>query len=74
MDSFRRRPAPSSERTLSLLRSLDLLPGGMTLQKVLKPGGMTLQKLRSGPRAGGGMCLQMPWRHDPAKISLQVAA
>ena len=22
----------------------------------------------------GGMWLQMPWRHDPAKISLQVAA
>jgi hypothetical protein len=58
-------------------RSLDPLPGGMTLQKGPKPGGMTLQKLgqplvlvaASVCKCGGGMTLQKSafrWRHEAA--------
>jgi hypothetical protein len=50
-----------------------------------KPGGMTLQKPAAGwrhlaakPRSplllGGGMVLQINWRHGPAKTTRQVAA
>jgi hypothetical protein len=35
---------------------------------------MTLQKSDHDPLAGGRMSLQNGWLHDPAKISLQVAA
>jgi hypothetical protein len=34
---------------------------------------MTLQKSDHNPLAGGPICLQMGWPHDPAKITLTVA-
>src|SRR6266498_5961696 len=64
-----------SSRTEALLKGSHLRPTRLAAspcKNLFAVGGMTLQKsqtTRHVPLAGGGMTLQIGWRHDPAKIT-----
>src|SRR5712691_12623081 len=72
MISSRRRPAPSVDRKPSHFTGRPTRLAASPCKNLFAVGGMTLQKsqaTRHVPLAGGGMTLQIGWRHDPAKIT-----
>jgi hypothetical protein len=72
MISSRRRPAPSVDRKPSHFTGRPTRLAASPCKNLFAVGGMTLQKTRTTrhvPLAGGGMTLQIGWRHDLAKIT-----
>src|SRR5947209_10213700 len=72
MIASRLRPAPSVDRKHSHFTGRPTRLAASPCKNLFAVGGMTLQKTqttRHVPLAGGGMTLQIGWRHDPAKIT-----
>src|SRR5712691_9079380 len=73
MISSRRRPAPSVDRKPSHFTGRPTRLAASPCKNLFAVGGMTLQKTqttRHVPLAGGGMTLQIGWRHEPANWHL----